>query len=123
MSIGRRKIRMVPRYLRLLRLCTSDALCQYNNTNRNGDRIIYNLLNDAQWKVQCSYKKHKRIGDPVVIFRGFLEDLLKKCEKWRILYRTTGSKKVLEKSNALKDGFRRLVRIHDEMLIEIEECM
>lgn len=117
-----RKYKMIPRYLRLIKMCTSDALCQYNKTNKICDKMIYNILSDAQWEVECSYKKHKKIGDPLVVFREFIENLMKNCEKSRLLYRTLGTKKVLARYKANKSAFRRLVRIYDEMLIEIEEC-
>lgn len=120
MSIPR-KFKMVPRYLRLLKLCTSHALCQYNKSKTSVDKKIFNILNDAQYIVETSYRKHKKIGDPVECLHNFVDDLLKKCEKLRLLYKTVETKKIFEKHTACKTAFRRLVRIYDEMLIELAE--
>lgn len=113
---------MIPRYLRLIKMCTSDALCHYNKTKNICDKMIYNILSDAQWKIECSYRKHKKIGDPVVVLREFIENLMKNCEKSRLLYRTMGTKKVLAKYKSSKSAFKRLVKVYEEMSIEIEEC-
>lgn len=117
-----RRFKIIPRYLRLMKMVTSDALCEYNKTQKASDKKVYYILNDAQYDIECSYKKHKKIGDPLEVLNKILEDLLKDCEKWRLLYRTMGAKKILEKYNSNRKAFRMLVKVHEEMLAEVEEC-
>lgn len=113
---------MIPRYLRLMKICTTDALCQYNKTNKRCDKMEYDILNNAQYEIAESYKKHKKIGDPVEVLNNILENLLKKCQKLRLLCRTMETNKILEKYKSNNSAFKTLMKVHEEMVLEVEEC-
>lgn len=117
-----KKFKIVPRYLRLMKICSDRALCEYNRFKRNADKKTYYILNEAEWQVECSYKKHKKIGDPEGVLRQFIQNLIEKCEKYRLAQKLTGSRKLLEKYQANKVAFKKLVKIHAEMLMEIAQC-
>lgn len=121
MSILRRKIKMSPNYIRLMKITKSDALCAYNRNQNAANKTIFNILNDAYWAIEESYRKHKKIADSVEVLETVLKKIMARCEKLRLIYKTLETRKALEKYKAVRVALSRLLNIRDEMLLEVEE--
>lgn len=115
-----RRFRFVPGYLKMMKICCTDALCRYNRSKLEVDKKIFNMLNDIYYEIEQSYKKHKKIGDPMDLVSTTLGDLMKISEKSRLLCRTRGSRKEMDVYRVHKEVFTNLAEVYEEMVQEVE---
>lgn len=114
---------MMPRSLVLMKLCVSDALCDFNRSRNDNKKLIFEILQNAREEMQTSYKTSKKIKDTFETLERIIQKLMKICQKLRVQCRTERfKKKKLEIYKAYNFALKKLLTVHNEMTEEMNEC-